>query len=82
MIRLIPTAIVASVAAAGVFAATDASWDASAPAVIEIAVEADELARCEQTLRNLAGQPVVTDAGTPVIFNDTSDLPTVVCVAA
>lgn len=80
MIRLIPTAIAASVAAAGVFAATDAQWDDSAPLVMEVEVAAKDLARCQQTLRDLAAQPVVTDGGHSAFFANTSDLPTVVCV--
>ena len=82
MIRLIPTAIIASVAAAGVFAATDGEWDQSAPTVLEIEVAAADLADCQRTLREVGAQPVVTDGGFSSFFANTSDLPTVVCVTS
>ncbi|TNF19620.1 MAG: hypothetical protein EP318_13930 [Rhodobacteraceae bacterium] len=80
MPRLIVLALAAIFAAAGVIAATDDAIFGGNDVVMEIEVSADRLAECRQTLRDVAGMPVVNDEGSAMLFHDTSDLPRVVCV--
>lgn len=62
-------------------ATTFDSSAALAPNIIEIRVSADELADCEETLRQLRARPAVTDAGTWIpAFLRNDDLPRTVCV--
>lgn len=80
MTRLIVFALVATFTAAGVIAATDDDIFGGKDVVMEIEVSADRLAKCRQTLSDVAGMPVVNDEGSPVLFHDAVDLPRVVCV--
>lgn len=66
-------------AAAGAVAATDVLSD-DAPTVIEIEVDAADLARCQETLAQVAQMPAVSDDGTPILFDASDDLPQVACV--
>ncbi|KUF09264.1 hypothetical protein [Pseudoponticoccus marisrubri] len=69
-------------AAAGALAATDALMPAE-PEVIEIEVAPHELQECRDTLAQVAQRPAVSDSGTPLLFDwTTEDLPGVVCVAS
>ncbi|MFW2543298.1 hypothetical protein ACN2XU_11700 [Primorskyibacter sp. 2E107] len=65
--------------AAGTFAATAALVDRE-PSVIEIEVDAQDLARCQETLAQVAQMPAVTDGGSPILFDSADDLPQVACV--
>lgn len=80
MTRTIVVALAAIFAAAGVIAATDDDIFATDDFVVEIEVSQAELSECRQTLRDVAGMPVVNDEGSTVLFHDASDLPQVVCV--
>ena len=79
MTRLIAWTITAAFASVAAFAASDA-MTTDAPEVIEIEVSADELASCQKGLREAAEIPAVTDAGTPIFFDRTEDMPRVACV--
>lgn len=81
MIRLTVLTAAAACTAVAAFAATGV-LTSSEPEAIEIPVAPEKLAECRQTLREVGGMPAVTDAGTPILFDDTEDLPGVVCVAA
>ena len=48
--------------------------------VIKIEVSPDELAECRQSLREIGQMPAVTDSGSPILFDDTNDMPGVACV--
>jgi len=51
------------------------------PNIVEISVSAAELARCQETLRELRQRPVVTDDGWKLpFFAVDDDLPKSVCV--
>lgn len=80
MTRLIVFALTAIFTAAGVIAATDDDIFGGNDVVMEIEVSADRLAECRQTLREVAGMPVVNDEGSTMLFHDASDLPRVICV--
>lgn len=49
--------------------------------VITIEVAPEELARCQETLAQVASMPVTTDRGTPLPVSADDDLPRVACVA-
>ncbi|ETW11709.1 hypothetical protein ATO8_15718 [Roseivivax marinus] len=66
-------AVAASVAAAQVMTGQTQE-------VIEITVSADELQECRETLAQVASMPAVHDNGTPILFDASSDLPSVRCV--
>lgn len=66
-------------AAAGAVAATDVLL-VDTPTVIEIEVDAADLARCQETLAQVAQMPVVTDNGSATWFSNADDLPQVACV--
>ena len=80
MKRALLIAAAMTTAAVAAVAATDIQTTSKAD-VIEIQVPAHKLAECQETLAQVAGMPVVTDAGTPVLFPATQDLPSVRCVA-
>jgi hypothetical protein len=65
---------------AGLATTFDGDSDAALNAV-EIRVSKDELANCQQTLRELRQRPVITDAGFKLpSFMANDDLPATVCV--
>ena len=64
---------------AGALAAT-AALGPQEPEVIEIAVAAQALDACRETLAQVAQIPVRSDSGLPVFFQPDSDLPIVRCV--
>mgnify|MGYP005990133423 CR=1 FL=1 len=79
MTRLIVLTIATSLTAVAAFAASEAMTSAPAE-VIQIEVSADELARCEQTLRDVGQMPAVTDSGSPILFGSgAEDMPRVEC---
>ncbi|WP_425099725.1 hypothetical protein [Tropicibacter sp. S64] len=66
-------------AAAGAVAATDV-FVPDEPVVIEIEVDAQDFARCQETLAQVAQMPAVTDSGREILFDNTGDMPSVACV--
>lgn len=48
--------------------------------VIEIEVSPDELARCQETLAQVAQMPIVSDSGRPLPASSADGLPSVACV--
>lgn len=63
------------------FAASDVLMP-GAPEVIRIEVAPEDLADCRQTLQEVGAMPGVADDGTPLVFDDTDELPSVVCTLA
>ena len=66
--------------AAAAVAASDV-LERSKADVIEISVPADQLDDCRETLSQVAEMPIVSDSGTPILFPDADELPSVICVA-
>ena len=79
MTRLIVLTVVATCASVAAFAATEAMMSEEAE-VIKIEVSPDELADCRKSLREIGQMPAVTDSGSPILFDDTTDMPSVACV--
>ncbi|MHA7870440.1 MAG: hypothetical protein ACX93U_23455 [Salipiger thiooxidans] len=79
MTRLIVLTVFATCASVAAFAATEAMMSEEAE-VIKIEVSPDELADCRQSLREIGQMPAVTDSGSPILFDDTTDMPSVACV--
>lgn len=78
MFRLALLSAAAATVAVTAFAGVDA-FITGKPDVIRIEVAPEELAACERTLREVGVMPGVTDNGSPIVFDNTDDLPTVVC---
>ncbi len=78
MFRLAALSAAAATVAVTAFAGVDA-LTSSEPEVIRIEVAPGELAECQRTLREVGAMPAVSDNGSPILFDDTDDLPRVVC---
>lgn len=81
MTRLFILTAAATCVSVAAFAATEALLT-DEPEVIEIRVSADELADCRETLREVGQMPAVADNGSPILFDDSTDLPQVACVVS
>ena len=78
-------AIAATVTATAVAAATQVvapQGDARGGDVITIEVAPEELARCRETLAQVAAMPAVSDDGTPLPVSASAGLPQVACVVS
>ena len=77
------TYLVLACCATGVAApfAADALIEKRDNTVITIEVPVEDLARCRETLRQVAQMPAVTDDGTPIASTFSEELPSVACVA-
>ncbi|MGR3481813.1 hypothetical protein [Salipiger marinus] len=80
MLRLTLLTAITTCTAVAAFAATEALMTENTT-VIDIEVAPEDLARCEMTLQQVAGMPVVTDSGSPMLVDESADLPSVRCVA-
>ncbi|MDO6585407.1 hypothetical protein Q4543_07740 [Salipiger sp. 1_MG-2023] len=78
MFRLAALSVAAAMIAVTGFAATDAMITET-PEVIRIEVAPDQLADCERALREVGAMPGVADDGSPLLFEGSAGLPTVVC---
>ncbi|APZ53558.1 hypothetical protein [Salipiger abyssi] len=80
MTRLIVLTAAATCVSVAAYAATEALMT-NEPEVIVIEVAPEELADCEETLRQVGQMPAVTDSGSPMLIDRASDLPSVACEA-
>jgi hypothetical protein len=81
MTRLFVLTAAATCVSVAAFAATEALMT-DEPEVIEIRVSSDELADCRSSLKEVGQMPAVTDGGSPILFDDTADMPQVACVVS
>ncbi|WP_425071995.1 hypothetical protein [Sagittula sp. S175] len=79
MTKLPALAIALAATATAAFAATEIIVPEQ-PEVIEIEVAPQDLARCQETLAQVAAMPIVSDSGYELPASAASGLPTVACV--